>query len=132
MRKHLNPRALTAIALAAMASCGTPYVRACDQICVTQDRYEAMLARYRYVMVARVVARHEGRHVDEYDLEAIRSWNGGKRITLRNVGGGCGLGLREDRVYLVFASGNPQDIEMCSPVLGVWKESARAAIRRRS
>lgn len=132
-RERMLRRRATLLALVASPSvllAPTPRVRACDMVCVADDRYESMLGRYTYVLVGRVEARTETPAGSEFRVKAIRVWNGKSTIALRNTGGMCGKSPTVGRVYVVFASTDPQDIDMCSPVMAVSEDRARQAITR--
>jgi hypothetical protein len=40
--------------------------RRCDQVCVSNEHYEAMLARYKYVLVGRVEDRTDTRTAEDH------------------------------------------------------------------
>lgn len=106
---------------------------ACDMVCVAPDNYEAMLGRHKHVLVGRVehVNVSGERYPTTFVVKAIRVWKGRKKqITLVNVSGQCGKTPRANRLYVVFASEDPQSIDMCSPIMGLWEESAKVAITR--
>jgi hypothetical protein len=103
---------------------------ACDMVCVAPDNYETMLKKYKHVLVGRV--EHAAQEPNPtFVVKAVRVWKGGKKqITLVNESGMCGKMPLVGRLYVVFASADPESIDMCSSVMGLWEENAKAAVTR--
>jgi hypothetical protein len=103
----------------------------CDQVCVADDRYESMLGRYKHVLVGRVEEQIDKVGGPEFQIKVIRVWKGNKKtITLKNTSGMCGLTPAVGRVYVIFAQDDPQDVDICSPVLVSSDSRAKEAIAR--
>lgn len=104
---------------------------ACDQVCGAPENFEAMLRTYKHVLVGRVAKVAGERDSTTFVVKAIRTWKGGKKqITLVNRAGMCGMTPRANRLYVVFANGDPESIEMCSPVMALWEDDAKVAVTR--
>ena len=120
-----------ALALAVLATMRSP-VRACDMVCVAPDNYEAMLRSYKHVLVGRVEhVAVPGQLYPNFVVKTVRAWKGGKKqLTLVNVAGQCGKTPRANRLYVVFANDDPEGIDLCSPVIGLWEQQAKLAVTR--
>ena len=127
-----KPALLVGVGIATLTGLALPApAAACDMVCVAPKNYEAMLKRYKHVLVGRVEHVASERYPTTFVVKTVRVWKGGKKkITLVNTSGTCGFTPRANRLYVVFASEDPESIDMCSPVMGLWEKSAQVAVTR--
>jgi dienelactone hydrolase len=127
-----RPARVAAIAFLILSTAAVGGARpTCDHVCVSDEHYEGMLARYKYVLVGRVEDRTDTPEGPEFYVKAIRVWKGDTReITLRSIGGTCGKFMVMGQAYVVFAAEKPAEIDICSPVIATSDKRALKAISR--
>jgi pimeloyl-ACP methyl ester carboxylesterase len=102
-----------------------------ERVCVADEHYEGMLARYKYVLVGRVEDRTDTPTGQDFLVKAIRVWKGDTRtLTLKDGALTYPMTLITGQVYVIFAGENPQDIDSCSPVIPTSDKRALKAIGR--
>jgi hypothetical protein len=105
--------------------------RQSERLCVVDEHYEGMLARYKHVLVGRVEDRTNTPIGQDFLVKAIRVWKGDARtITLKDGATTYAKTLITGQAYVIFAGENPQDIDSCSPVIPTSDKRALKAIGR--